>query len=126
MCTNTIYGIDAIDINNNVKQAISKAWNWAIRAVFGLRRRERTRWLFKYCTFLSADYKIDLCQLNFLSFLKSVQALNYSIHDCLIPNMVRIILIYLLRVKLLNTPTYYVLIMQCGESSKIIVLIFFE
>ena len=24
------YGIDVISINNNIKQAISKAWNWTI------------------------------------------------------------------------------------------------
>ena len=61
------YGIDASSINNNNKQAISKTWNWAIRAVFGLRGRESTKLLFKYCNLLSADYKIDLSQLNLLS-----------------------------------------------------------
>ena len=33
------YGIDANCINNNIKQVISKASNWAIIALFGSRRR---------------------------------------------------------------------------------------
>ena len=61
------YGVDAISISNKIKQAISKAWSWAIRAVFGLRKRERIRLLFKYCNLLSTDYKIDQSQLNLLA-----------------------------------------------------------
>ena len=64
MCT------DTININNNIRQSISKAWNWAIRADFGLRRRESTRLLFKYCNLISANCKIDPSQLNLLASLK--------------------------------------------------------
>ena len=53
-------------------------------------------------------------------------AVNYYIHVCLMPNIARIIIIYLISILLLDMPTYFVLVMQCAISLMNIVLELFE
>ena len=61
------YALDAISINNKIRDLICKAWNASIRLIFNINKRERTRHLFHHCSLLSASFKIDLLQLTLLS-----------------------------------------------------------
>ena len=61
------YVLDAISINNKIRDVICKAWNASIRLIFNINRRESTRHLFYHCNLLSASFKIDLFQLTLLS-----------------------------------------------------------
>ena len=58
--------LDAISINNKIRDAICKARNASIRLIFNINRRESTRHLFYHCNLLLASFKIGL-QLTLLS-----------------------------------------------------------
>jgi hypothetical protein len=75
------YGLDAISINNDIRDVISKAWNWAIRSVFGIKKRESTRLLLKFCNMLSANFKIDCLQLCLIASLKDCSN-NSMLRSC--------------------------------------------
>ena len=51
------YALDAISINNKIRNVICKAWNASIRLIFNINRRESTRHLFYHCYLLSASFK---------------------------------------------------------------------
>ena len=61
------YALDAISINNKIRDVICKAWNASIRLIFNITRRESTRHLFYHFNLLLASFKIDLHQLTLLS-----------------------------------------------------------
>ena len=65
------YGFDAMHVDNATRDVVSKAWNWAIRSVFNIKKRESTRLLFNYCNLLSASFKIDYLQLCCLCSLNT-------------------------------------------------------
>ena len=56
------YGLDAIKINGNFVNLISKAWNCAIRMIFNIRSRESTRHVIYFCNSMSASFIIDQLQ----------------------------------------------------------------
>jgi hypothetical protein len=58
------YGLNAISVTSNIRDVISKAWNFGIRKVFGYNTRESTRLLFYYCNLMSASFNIDLMQIS--------------------------------------------------------------
>ena len=60
------YALDAISVNDKVRDVICKAWNVSIRLIFNINRRESTRHIFYHCN-LSASFKIDFLQLTLLS-----------------------------------------------------------
>ena len=74
------YALDAISINNKIRDVIRKAWNASIRLIFNINRCESTRHLFYHCNFLSASFKIDLLQLTLLS--SQVNSPNCLIFTC--------------------------------------------
>ena len=80
MCTYLFYALDAISINNKIRDVICKAWNASIRLIFNINRRESTRHLFYHCNLLSASFKIDLLQLKLLS--SHVNSPNRLIFTC--------------------------------------------
>ena len=59
------YGLDAIKINGNIVNLISKAWNCAIRMIFNIRNRESTHLLY-FCNSMSASFIIDQFQMGML------------------------------------------------------------
>ena len=73
------YALDAISINNKIRDVICKAWNASIRLNFNINRCESTRYLFYYCDLLSASFKIDL-QLALLS--SQVNSSNHLTFTC--------------------------------------------
>ena len=74
------YALDAISINNRIRDVICKAWNAYIRLIFNIKRRVSTRHLFYHCNLLSASFKIDLLQLTLLS--SQVNSPNHLILTC--------------------------------------------
>ena len=58
-----LYTLNAICIKNNIKDTVSKAWNFGIRKVFNLNYTENTRNLFYYCDLMSATFNNDCLQL---------------------------------------------------------------
>jgi hypothetical protein len=67
------YGLDCINVDYVIKDSISKAWNRAIRLVFGINKRESTRLLFYYCNLLSASFYIGLLQIGFFISVKIIK-----------------------------------------------------
>ena len=61
------YALDAISVNNKVRDVICKTWNASTRLIFNINRRGSARQLFHHCDLLSASFKIDLLQLTLLS-----------------------------------------------------------
>ena len=61
------YVLDAISVNNKVRNVIYKAWNASIQLIFNINRHESTRHLFYHYDLLSASFKIELLQLTLLS-----------------------------------------------------------
>ena len=74
------YALDAVSVNNKVRDIISKAWNASIRLIFNINRRESTRHLLYHCDLFSASFKIDLLQLSLLA--SQVNSPNRLIHAC--------------------------------------------
>ena len=46
------YALDAISINNKIRDVICKAWNASIRMIFNINSRESTRHLLYHCDLL--------------------------------------------------------------------------
>ena len=46
-------------IDVKIKEAISKAWNWAIRAGFSIKSGESTKQLLYFCNLFSASFRKD-------------------------------------------------------------------
>ena len=83
------YALDAISINNKIRDVICKAWNASIQLIFNINRRESTRHFFYHCNLLSASFKIDLLQLTLLS--SQVNSPNRSIFTCVnVLNMIAV------------------------------------
>ena len=61
------YALNAINVTNNIREVVSKAWNFGIRKVFNMNKRESTRLLFYYCNLMSASFTIDCAQLSLYS-----------------------------------------------------------
>ena len=80
MYTYTFCALDAISVNNKVRDVIWKAWNASIRLLFNINRCESTRHLFYHCDILSASFKLDLLQLTLLS--SQVNSPNRLIFTC--------------------------------------------
>ena len=134
------YEIDAISISSNIKQAINKAWKWAIRVSFGLRRHENMRLLFKYCNLLLQIIKLTCVSKIYLDLLKNCAGSNL-LHLCVtlaknssyynnllhssvaLSNIVYINTICFISIVLLVMLTHYVLIMQYEISLMNIVLV---
>ena len=74
------YALDAISINNKIRDIICKVWNASIRLIFNINRHESTRHLFYHCNLLSASFKIDLLQLTLL--FSQVNSPNCLIFTC--------------------------------------------
>ena len=49
------YGLDVIFIDFKIREAISKAWNWVMRAVFKIKNRGSTRQVLCYSNLISAS-----------------------------------------------------------------------
>ena len=81
MCTYFSYALDAISINNKIRDVICKAWNAFICFIFNINGHESTRHLFYHCNLLSASFKIDLLQLALLS--SQVNSPNHLIFTCM-------------------------------------------
>ena len=60
------YGLDAIKINGNIVNIISKAWNCAIRMIFNIRSRQNPCHLLYFCNSMSASFNIDQLQMGML------------------------------------------------------------
>jgi hypothetical protein len=76
------YGLNAICISNSMRDMVSKAWNFGIRKVFNINKRESTRLLFYYCNLMSASFTIDCMQMSLYATICDSNLANPMLTVC--------------------------------------------